>query len=166
MHRLMGTSPVVDQSTIAHSGTTLNLNVIICSCKDYVGDHVGSDDEIESVSRVSTTSHLPLLLLNVTQAGNGWDGSPDWDENAFTTHNSTSPSNSQVGSPRFDGTPPPNLPVATLSALPVITPIITKPMPMSSQSAPQKWKVSYQDQIHETSELEQTNRLSIAQIQT
>jgi len=66
MHRLMGTSPVVDQSMMVHSGTALDLNVIIRSRKHHVGDRVGSDDENESVSRVSTTSHsLLLLLLNV-----------------------------------------------------------------------------------------------------
>jgi len=66
MHRLMGTSPVVDRSAMVHSGTALDLNVIICSCKHHVGDHVGSDDENKSVGRVSTTSHsLLILLLNV-----------------------------------------------------------------------------------------------------
>jgi len=62
--------------------------------------------------------------------------------------------------------PPPIPPVETLSVPPVITAVIAKPMPTRLQSALQKQKVSFQDQIRETSELEWTNWLSIAQIQT
>ena len=65
MHRLMGTSLVVDQSAMVHSGTALDLDIIIHSLKDHVEDHVGSNDEIASASRVSTTIHSLLILLNV-----------------------------------------------------------------------------------------------------
>jgi hypothetical protein len=45
MHVLMGTSPVVDRSAMAHSGTPLNLDIITHSRKD----RSRSDDEYASV---------------------------------------------------------------------------------------------------------------------
>ena len=67
--------------------------------------------------------------------------------------------NSCHGSPKLDETP--------LSDFIDPPPIDTKlQATIRLQSVPQKWKASYQDQIHETSELESASRLSIAEIQT
>lgn len=69
--------------------------------------------------------------------------------------------NSHHGSPKLDETPPPNFVDSPPMPKAPVVPIDTK-----LQSILQKRKASYQDQIHEMSELEQASQLSIAEIQT
>jgi len=63
MHRLMGTSPIVDRSAMAHSNTTLNLGAIMHGHKDR-----GSDDELE----IDKVRYIRLSLLPSMNVQIGW----------------------------------------------------------------------------------------------
>ena len=100
------------------------------------------------------------------QADDSRHASPDWNEDGFAPCNSTSPINSHHGSPKLDETLPSDFidppPMPKVPTAPVDTKLQAT---IRLQSVPQKWKASYQDQIHKTSELEWASWLSIVEIQ-
>ena len=111
--------------------------------------------------------HISILTITLQSRY-----SPDWDDIREPTPASA---DSHTGSPSFDGEPLP-LNSAPMTKFPAPETSVSSssrsskastPAPaMVSWSVPQKWKNGYSDQIHETSELEWVNQLSIVEMQT
>lgn len=133
----MGTSPVVDRSAVGHSLTLLDLNML---SRQYEG----KDDTRQCAASETWAIKDDAFLLQ-----------------------DNSPGKSRAGSPGLDSTPKKAISLCSSLLIPPSAPLITpKAKPKSTSSVPVKRKMGYHDQIKQNGELERSNCLDIATIQT